>query len=243
MAERTHQENPTIHKWKFLVRHNSHPPVEQGDRNPCSFLPDSSVSRNPCSCAGGLVRGPVDPENEPAATHRPHPPLCPFQTSRAFWGECRPAPKSSHGSSPMEWTPPISRGHDRLLPQIRPAHPQRIRGLRPGPLPRGSRENLPVRRDAWHFLRSPLARRKGLPRNGSTGCPLFTPFSLFAANTRHSGPRRKIRAFPSIKFRDALESDTRYRPGRRRPRLRTTTDLSGADLIQSLIADLDSLLG
>ncbi len=99
---------------------------------------------------------------------------------------------------------------------------------------------------SWHFL---LASH-GSPKDERIfpvwldWMPVFAILTCLARTLAIPGLDEKSEAFQAIKFRDALDS---LKPAIDRVAVthswRTTTDLRGADLIQSLLADLDSLLG
>lgn len=100
--------------------------------------------------------------------------------------------------------------------------------------------------DSWHFLLAP----HGSPRNQRVFPVWFAWMPVFAILTRIAetftipGLEKKTEAFQAIKFRDALDSlKTAIDRVAVTHDWHTTTDLRGANLIQSLLADLDSLLG
>ena len=100
--------------------------------------------------------------------------------------------------------------------------------------------------DSWRFLLAP----HGSPRNQRVFPVWFAWMPVFAILTRIAETfampviEQKPEAFQAIKFRDALDS---LKPAIDRVAVchdwHTTTDLRSANLMQSLLADLDSLLG
>ncbi len=103
-----------------------------------------------------------------------------------------------------------------------------------------------VNGDSWHFLLAP----SGGPKDQRVfpvwfdWMPVFDILVRIVETFAIPGLDEKSEAFQAIKFRDALDS---LKPAIDRVAVthgwRTTTDLRGAELIQSVLADLDSLLG
>jgi hypothetical protein len=100
--------------------------------------------------------------------------------------------------------------------------------------------------DDWHFLLTPHASptdQRVFPV-WLDWMPIFAILTRLAETFSLPGLDSKSESFQAIKFRDALDS---LKPAIDRVAVthgwRTTTDLRGADLIQTLLADLDSLLG
>jgi hypothetical protein len=100
--------------------------------------------------------------------------------------------------------------------------------------------------DSWHFLLAPhgSAKDERIFPVWLDWMPVFAILTRLAETLSIPGLDEKSESFQAIKFRDALDS---LKPAIDRVAVahgwRTTTDLRGADLIQSLLADLDSLLG
>ena len=117
----------------------------------------------------------------------------------------------------------------------------------PNPLHRaGAVKRLPGPRRFLELPACPSRQREG-PRRLPVwfdSMPVFAILVRIAETFAIPGLDEKSEAFQAIEFRDALDS---LKPAIDRVALahgwRTTTDLRGADLIQSLLADLDSLLG
>ena len=108
----------------------------------------------------------------------------------------------------------------------------------------GREKHFRVRSKDWHFLLPPAA-------DGQTSFPRWIDWMpLFAAITRFSetlampGIDEKSENFQAIKLREALDEamPALVRAGVSHE-LQTTRDFRGADLVQSLLADIDSLLG
>jgi hypothetical protein len=74
--------------------------------------------------------------------------------------------------------------------------------------------------------------------------PLFAAITRFAETLALPGIDDKSEGFQAIKLREALDEamPALVRAGVSHE-LRTTRDLRGTDLIQSLLSDIDSLLG
>lgn len=108
----------------------------------------------------------------------------------------------------------------------------------------GREKHFRVRAADWQFLLpSPAEGQNTFPR-WVDWMPLFSAITRFAETLALPGLDGKSEHFQAIKLRDALEDATPalIRAGIAH-KLRSTTDLRGADLVQSLLADLDSLLG
>ena len=111
---------------------------------------------------------------------------------------------------------------------------------------RGREKIYRITVDSWNFLLAP----HGSPKDQRVFPAWFDLMPVFAILVRIAetvaipGLGEKSESFQAIKFRDALDS---LKPAIDRVAVthgwRTTTDLRGAELSRSLLADLDSLLG
>lgn len=108
----------------------------------------------------------------------------------------------------------------------------------------GREKHFRVRAMDWHFLLPPPAEGQNAFPRWVDWMPLFAAITRFAETLALPGIDDKSEHFQAIKLRDALEDATPalVRAGIAH-KLRSSPDLRGTDLIQSLLADLDSLLG
>lgn len=108
----------------------------------------------------------------------------------------------------------------------------------------GREKHFRVRSADWQFLLPPPdAGQNAFPR-WVDWMPLFSAITRFAETLAMPGLAEKSEHFQAIKLRDALEEamPALIRAGIAH-KLRSSPDLRGAELVQSLLADLDSLLG
>jgi hypothetical protein len=108
----------------------------------------------------------------------------------------------------------------------------------------GREKHFRVRAADWHFLLPPPAEGQSAFPRWVDWMPLFAVITRFAETLAMPGIDDKSEHFQAIKLRDTLEDAT---PALVRAsiahKLRSSPDLRGTDLVQSLLADLDSLLG
>ncbi len=109
---------------------------------------------------------------------------------------------------------------------------------------RGREKHFRIRAADWHFLLPPPSDgQRAFPR-WVDWMPLFAAITRFAETLALPGIDDKSEHFQSIKLREALDEAM---PALVRAsvahELRSTRDLRGADLVRSLLADIDSLLG
>ncbi len=96
----------------------------------------------------------------------------------------------------------------------------------------------------WQFLLSPPAQGQSNFPRWVDWMPLFAAITRFSETLALPGIDDKSEHFQAIKLREALDEamPDLVRAGASHG-LRSSRDQRGADLIQSLLADLDSLLG
>ena len=108
----------------------------------------------------------------------------------------------------------------------------------------GREKHFRVRSENWQFLLpQPAEGQNAFPR-WVDWMPLFAAITRFAETLALPGIDEKSEHFQSIKLREALDEamPALVRAGVSHE-LRSSRDQRGADLVQSLLADLDSLLG
>lgn len=108
----------------------------------------------------------------------------------------------------------------------------------------GREKHFRVRAKDWQFLLLPAAEGQSAFPRWVDWMPLFAAFTRFAETLALPGIDDKSEGFQAIKLREALDEamPALVRAGVSHE-LRTTRDLRGTDLIQSLLSDIDSLLG
>jgi hypothetical protein len=108
----------------------------------------------------------------------------------------------------------------------------------------GREKHFRVRAADWQFLLPPPAEGQSAFPRWVDWMPLFAAITRFAGTLALPGIDDKSEHFQSIKLREALDEamPALVRAGVSHE-LRSSRDQRGADLIQSLLADLDSLLG
>jgi hypothetical protein len=108
----------------------------------------------------------------------------------------------------------------------------------------GREKHFRVRAADWQFLLPPPARGQSAFPRWVDWMPLFAAITRFAETLALPGIDNKSERFQSIKLREALDEamPALVRAGVSHE-LHSSRDQRGADLIQSLLADLDSLLG
>ncbi len=108
----------------------------------------------------------------------------------------------------------------------------------------GREKHFHIHAADWHFLLPPPVDGQSAFPRWVDWMPLFAAVIRFAETLALPGIDEKSANFQAIKIREALEEATpalvlagvSYQ-------LRSSTDLRGTDLVQSLLADLDFLLG
>jgi hypothetical protein len=108
----------------------------------------------------------------------------------------------------------------------------------------GREKHFRVRAANWQFLLPPPTDGQSAFPRWVDWMPLFAAITRFAETLALPGIDDKSEHFQSIKLREALDEamPALVRAGVSHE-LRSSRDQRGADLIQSLLADLDSLLG
>jgi hypothetical protein len=108
----------------------------------------------------------------------------------------------------------------------------------------GREKHFRVRAADWQFLLPPPAEGQTAFPRWVDWMPLFAAITRFAETLALPGIDDKSEHFQSIKLREALDEamPALVRAGVSHE-LRSSRDQRGADLIRSLLADLDSLLG
>ena len=108
----------------------------------------------------------------------------------------------------------------------------------------GREKHFRVRAKDWHFLLPPSADEQRTFPRWVDWMPLFAAITRFAETLALPGIDEKSERFQAIKLREALDEamPALVRAGISHE-LQTSRDLRGADLVQSLLADIDSLLG
>jgi hypothetical protein len=108
----------------------------------------------------------------------------------------------------------------------------------------GREKHFRVRAKDWHFLLPPPADGHGAFPRWIDWMPLFAAITRFAETLALPGIDEKSERFQAIKLREALNEamPALIRAGVSHE-LQTTRDFRGADLVQSLLADIDSLIG
>ena len=108
----------------------------------------------------------------------------------------------------------------------------------------GREKHFRVRAKDWHFLLPPPADEQGAFPRWVDWMPLFAAITRFAETLALPGIDEKSERFQAIKLREALDEamPALVRAGISHE-LQTTRDLRGGDLVQSLLADIDSILG
>jgi len=108
----------------------------------------------------------------------------------------------------------------------------------------GREKHFRVHAVDWYFLLPPPPDgRSAFPR-WVDWMPLFAAITRFAETLALPGIDDKSESFQAIKLREALDEamPALVRAGVSHE-FRSSRDLRGADLVQSLLADFDSLLG
>jgi len=108
----------------------------------------------------------------------------------------------------------------------------------------GREKHFRVHAPDWHFLLPPPSDgQRAFPR-WVDWMPLFAAITRFAETLALPGIDDKSERFQAIKLREALDEamPALVRAGVSHE-LRSTRDLRGVDLVHSLLADIDSLLG
>ena len=108
----------------------------------------------------------------------------------------------------------------------------------------GREKHFRVRSANWQFLLPPPAEGQPAFPRWVDWMPLFAAITRFAQTLALPGIDEKSDRFQAIKLRQALEEamPALVRAGVAHE-LRSTPELRGADLVHSLLADLDTLLG
>ena len=108
----------------------------------------------------------------------------------------------------------------------------------------GREKHFRVRAADWLFLLAPPAEGQSAFPRWVDWMPLFAAITRFAETLALPGIDDKSEHFQAIKLREALDEamPALVRAGVSHE-LRSSRDQRGADLVQSLLADLDSLLG
>ena len=107
----------------------------------------------------------------------------------------------------------------------------------------GREKHFHVRTNDWHFLLPPTAEGQSAFPRWVDWMPLFAAITRFAETLALPGIDGQSEPLQAIQLRQALDEamPALVRAGVAHD-LRSTRDLRGADLVQSLLADLDSLL-
>jgi hypothetical protein len=109
---------------------------------------------------------------------------------------------------------------------------------------RGREKHFRVHAADWRFLLPPPADGQSAFPRWVDWMPLFAAVTCFAQTLALPGIDEKSEHFQAIKLREALdEAMPALVQAGVAHELRSSRDLRGADLVQSLLADLDSLLG
>jgi hypothetical protein len=108
----------------------------------------------------------------------------------------------------------------------------------------GREKHFHVRTKNWQFLLPPAADGQNAFPRWVDWMPLFAAITRFAETLALTGIDETAEHFQAIKLREALDEamPALVRAGVSHE-LRSTRELRGTDLIQSLLADIDSLLG
>lgn len=108
----------------------------------------------------------------------------------------------------------------------------------------GREKRFRVRTKDWHFLIPPAADGQGTFPRWVDWMPLFAAITRFAETLALPGIDEKSERFQATLLREALDDamPALVRAGVSHE-LQTTRDLRGGSLVQSLLADIDSLLG
>lgn len=108
----------------------------------------------------------------------------------------------------------------------------------------GREKHFRVRAKDWHFLLPPPADGQSAFPRWVDWMPLFAAITRFTETLALPGIAEKSEHFQSAKLREALdEAMPALVSAGISHELRTTREQRGADLVQSLLADIDSLLG
>ena len=108
----------------------------------------------------------------------------------------------------------------------------------------GREKHFRVRAADWHFLLPPPTEDQNAFPRWVDWMPLFAAITRFAETLALPGIDDKSERFQAIQLREALDDamPALVRAGVSHE-LRSSRNLRGADLVQSLLADIDSLLG
>ena len=108
----------------------------------------------------------------------------------------------------------------------------------------GREKHFRVRAKDWHFLLPPPADGQSAFPRWVDWMPLFAAITRFVEILALPGIDEKSESFQAIKLREALDEamPSLLRAGLAH-KLRSSRDLRGADLVQSFLADIDSLPG
>jgi hypothetical protein len=239
MAERITKENPHS-KWKFLVRHIPLSP----DREPePMFLPARIFGEpEPVFLRWGWLRGPVEFRrmSQPPRTDQPAAFL--FKLRALFGNQARAeiiawllTHELGHPAEIAHQTGYFRRTVQLTLNEL--AASGHVRAMRVG-----REKNFAIHREDWRFLLN-WPDAKDFPQ-WINWAPLFHAILLFRQTLAIPGIDEKSERFQAIKLRQTLDEamPSLVRAGVAH-KLHTTRNLSGATLVQSLLADLDSLLG
>jgi hypothetical protein len=239
MAERLTQENPHS-KWKFLVRHIPMPVNKEPEP---MFLPARFFGEpEPVFLRWGWLRGPVEfrKMSQPPRTDQPAAFL--FKLRALFGNQARAeimawllANELGHPAEIARQTGYFRRTVQLVLNEL--AASGHVRATRVG-----REKNFAIHRDDWRFLLN-WSDSKNFPE-WINWAPLFHAILLFRQTLALPGIDEKSERFQGIKLREALDEamPALVRAGIAH-KLLTTRTLSGANLVESLITDIDSLLG
>lgn len=239
MAERLTKENPHS-KWKFLVRHIPIP----ADKEPePMFLPARFFGEpEPVFQHWGWLRGPVEFRrmSQPPRTDQPAAFL--FKLRALFGNQARAevmawllANELGHPAEIARQTGYFRRTVQLVLNEL--AASGHVRATRVG-----REKNFAIQRDDWRFLLN-WSDAQDFPQ-WINWMPIFQAILIFNQTLAIPGIDEKSERFQAIQLREALDQAM---PGLVRAgiahEIHSTRNLRGADLVHSLLADIDSLLG
>ena len=239
MAERLTQENPHS-KWKFLIRHIPLPVEKEPEP---IFLPDRFFGTpEPVFERWGWLRGPVEfrKMSQPPRTDKPEAFL--FKLRALFGNQARAevmawllANEQGHPAEIARQTGYFRRTIQLVLNEL--AASGHVRATRVG-----REKNFAIHRDEWRFLLN-WPDAEDFP-HWINWAPLFHAILLFRETLSMPGIDEKSERVQGIRIREALdEAMPALVSAGVSQKLRTTREQRGADLVQSLLADIDSLLG
>jgi hypothetical protein len=239
MAEWISQENRHS-KWKFIIRHIPVPT----DKEPEALFISLPVfsTPEPVFARWGWLRGPAEFRHMSQAPRTDQPAAFLFKLRALFGNQARAeimawllSNEIGHPAEIARQTGYFRRSVQLVLNEL--AASGHIRVSRAG-----REKNFTINRDDWRFLMNWTDNHE-FPQWVNWPA-IFQAIIRFRDALALPGIDDKSEHFQSIKLRDALEGATPalVRAGIAH-KLRSSPDLRSADLVQSLLADLDSLLG